>query len=312
MKRISGVELNRFFDEQMGEWPMAKANFDALSAVRIRTVEVSGVTFKIQFNPGRVRSSLAKIDAATLASRKCFLCCDNRPMEQRRLAWDDEYEIMVNPYPIFARHFTIPTLSHIPQLIAHRIEAMMEMAEAFDDYEIFYNGPQCGASAPDHMHFQAGQKGLMPWLGGLDGRDEEVICGSDEAVMSIVNKVRAAVVIRSSTIAGGSEMFARLEQALPVRAGECEPMHNVLCAKCGAEWITTVFPRRALRPRCFYAEGDEKLVVSPASVEMGGLMTLPFERDFLRMGEREIRQVFNEVSYASAEIAEMTKHLKQN
>lgn len=307
MKRISGVEVDEFFARQLAEWPMAKTNFAALNSVQVKTVQTGDYTIKVQFNPARIRSSAAKIDAASLKARKCFLCDENRPSEQQWLAWGDEYKVLVNPYPIFPKHLTIASSRHTDQSIVRRMPDMMAMADAMDGYELFYNGPRCGASAPDHMHFQAGNKGFMPWLSELNEADEQSVASNSRARMSIVDHDRAAVVIRATDIAAGAAMFDMLTSRLPVPAGETEPMLNVLCAKSDDEWIISVFPRKQHRPSCYYAQGNDNILISPASVDMGGVMAIPLEKDFAKIGAREIRQIFCEVCYSSEEIAKMIK-----
>ena len=307
MKRISGVEVDEFFARQLAEWPMAKTNFAALNSVQVKTVQTGDYTIKVQFNPARIRSSAAKIDAASLKARKCFLCDENRPSEQQWLAWGDEYKVLVNPYPIFPKHLTIACSRHTDQSIARRMPDMMAMADAMDGYELFYNGPRCGASAPDHMHFQAGNKGFMPWLSELNEADEQHVASNRLARMSVVDHDRAAVVIRATDIAAGAAMFDMLTSRLPVPAGETEPMLNVLCAKSDDEWIISAFPRKQHRPSCYYVQGDDNILISPASVDMGGVMAIPLEKDFAKIGAREIRQIFCEVCYSSEEIAKMIK-----
>lgn len=307
MKRISGVEVDEFFARQLAEWPMAKTNFRALDAVQVKTVQTGNYAIKVQFNPARIRSSAAKIDAASLKARKCFLCDENRPLEQQWLAWGEEYKVLVNPYPIFPKHLTIACSQHTAQSIIGRMPHMMAMADAMDGYELFYNGPRCGASAPDHMHFQAGNKGFMPWLSELNGADEQLVASTDRARMSIVDHERAAVVIRATDITAGAAMFDMLTSRLPVPAGESEPMLNVLCAKNGDEWIVSAFPRKRHRPTCYDAQGDDNILISPASVDMGGAMAIPLEKDFAKIGAREIKQIFSEVCYSSDEIAKMIK-----
>lgn len=308
MKRITGDELEHLFERQLAEWPMVKNGFAALDSVKIKTVKVEDATFKVQFNPARIRSSAAKIDAASLKARRCFLCDENRPVEQQSIAWDDEYKVLVNPYPIFPKHFTVVCSRHTDQRIAGRMAHMMEMAEAFGDYEIFYNGPHCGASAPDHMHFQAGNKGFMPWLSDLSRVGEDILLRKGDAVMGVANIVRAAVVIRAMSIESGAEMFHRLMEMLPVPAGDSEPMVNVLCSKSCREWTISVFPRKRHRPSCYDAEGDDNILISPASVDMGGVLAIPLEKDFYKIGVREIEQIFGEVCYSYDEIADIIEN----
>lgn len=58
---------------------MAAGNFAALANVEVKEFDLDGMHFKVQFNPARIVSSGAKVDAAAIKARKCFLCDENRP-----------------------------------------------------------------------------------------------------------------------------------------------------------------------------------------------------------------------------------------
>lgn len=311
MMRLSRVEVEDFFTAQLAEWQAAADSFAALNQVRMKTVKVGNATFKAQFNPARIRSSAAKVDAVSLKTRKCFLCDENRPAQQRSLPWNENYKILVNPYPIFPKHLTVPSCRHTPQSINDRIAHMMELAQALEDYEVFYNGPRCGASAPDHMHFQAGNKGFMPWLDDLKRASIEPVCGVPGAAMSIVDGLaRVAVIIKATSIEAGAALFERLLKCLPVPEGDVEPMMNILCSYCGGEWTVTVFPRKKHRPSCYGTDGDDSILISPASVDMGGVLALPLEKDFVKINEKDIVAILNELCYSAGEIGSMLKNLK--
>lgn len=154
-------QLKSLLTEQKENWELARTNFAGLKTVRTKSFNFGDFEVKVQFNPARIVSSGAKVDAKTIAERKCFLCTENRPAEQTAVDAGD-YLVLVNPFPIFPEHFTIPRKEHVDQQIKPYFADMLELAEALDDYLIFYNGPRCGASAPDHMHFQAGTKNFLP------------------------------------------------------------------------------------------------------------------------------------------------------
>ena len=166
--------IHNLLTEQLASWETARNNYAALSGVRVKELNVNGIPYKVQFNPARIVSSGAKVDAKSIQARKCFLCPANLPTVQKGISFGGHYHILVNPFPIFPRHLTVPELAHTPQRIATRFTDMLELAEALTDYTIFYNGPKCGASAPDHAHFQAGNKGFMPiekdWRGQTAGK----------------------------------------------------------------------------------------------------------------------------------------------
>ena len=155
-------KVARLLSEQLSEWPLAQTNYQALNAVCVKELHVGEIAYKVQYNPARIASSGAKTDVQSIQARKCFLCASNRPAEQRGIPFKEHYEVLVNPYPIFPKHLTIPDTTHTEQVIEGRIHEMLELAQALPDFTIFYNGPRCGASVPDHMHFQAGSRGFMP------------------------------------------------------------------------------------------------------------------------------------------------------
>lgn len=308
---VSRIEVDEFFTGQLAEWPVAADGFAALAHVKLKTVSVGNATFKVQFNPARIRSSAAKVDAASLKARKCFLCDENRPKEQKSLSWNEDYKILVNPFPIFPKHLTIPSSRHIEQSIVGKIDQMMLMAQAMDNYELFYNGPRCGASAPDHAHFQAGCKGFMPWLDDLKkGRAEVVKETPDVKVCIMHDLVRSAVVITAKRLESGKMMFDSILDLLPVGEGDYEPMLNVLCSCDNEEWTITLFPRKKHRPSCYGTDGDDNILISPASVDMGGVLAVPLEKDFEKIGEKEITMIFNDVCYSAEEIHQMIQNLK--
>ena len=279
--------MNAFFESQLAEWEFARRNFEALRRIETKTFDLDGFLIRVQFNPARIVSSAAKVDAASVVARKCFLCSENQPPEQRGLPWGDGYRVLVNPYPIFARHFTIPAAEHVPQSIADRYGDMLALARCFDREVVFYNGPRCGASAPDHAHFQAVGKGAMP-LEAEVGRfaTEKVLEASGAAAYAIRDYLRGGFVIRSADASAAAACFGKLYEALEVLPADAEPMMNV---------TSCVFPRTKHRPACFYGEGATDLLVSPASVDLAGVMIVPRKDDFVKITAENIRAIFNEV-----------------
>ena len=288
--------MNAFFESQLAEWEFARRNFEALRRIETKTFDLDGFLIRVQFNPARIVSSAAKVDAASVVARKCFLCSENQPPEQRGLPWGDGYRVLVNPYPIFARHFTIPAAEHVPQSIADRYGDMLALARCFDREVVFYNGPRCGASAPDHAHFQAVGKGAMP-LEAEVGRfaTEKVLEASGAAAYAIRDYLRGGFVIRSADASAAAACFGKLYEALEVLPADAEPMMNVLTWYDSDGWTSCVFPRTKHRPACFYGEGATDLLVSPASVDLAGVMIVPRKDDFVKITAENIRAIFNEV-----------------
>ncbi len=297
--------VEELFEAQFTEWELARRNYDQLAGVRVRTIPFSGYEISVQFNPGRITSSSAKVDARSVAARPCFLCSANRPPEQRGIPFGNEWVILVNPFPIFPRHLTIVFNSHVPQRIAGNMDDMLAMARALPGFVIFYNGPQCGASAPDHLHFQAGSKGFLPIERDIS---ESSLCspvrqsgstelslwrGYNRAILTLRGSDAAEIVALSERFTG---RFALLQPERP------EPMLNILASYDEAGWTVHLIPRRAHRPACYFAEGDEKILLSPASVDLGGVFITPREEDFNKIASEDIRRILGEVCLAEEDL----------
>lgn len=308
----SSSQINEFIKEQLAEWPMAKGNFEALATVKVKDLDVDGMHIKVQFNPARIVSSSAKVDAKSLKERKCFLCGANRPEVQRGIEWgpDEKYIVLINPFPIFPRHLTIPDQKHVDQLVADRIEDMMDLAAELDEYTVFYNGPRCGASAPDHMHFQAGNSDFLTIAESLEGAELKTVAEDGEATLAVVDTLPLKVfVIDAADHAAGARLFRRLYDAIPVPEGEKEPMMNLLCFHTPAGERLVVIPRKRHRPSFYGTEGEDCMLVSPASVDMGGVFITPREIDFNRMDADTVRRILDELCLSKEEIDEIASRV---
>lgn len=282
---------------------MAAGNFAALANVEVKEFEVGGMTFKVQFNPARIVSSGAKVDAAAIKARKCFLCAENRPAEQRGIEWNGRYTVLINPFPIFPRHLTIPDNSHTLQLIDGRIADMIKLAGELDQYTVFYNGPRCGASAPDHMHFQAGNSDFLTIGEALENTELKEVACEGASTLSLADKLPIRVfVIDAATPEEGQQLFARLYKALPVPEGEAEPMVNILAYATPAGVRLVVVPRKRHRPSFYGTEGDDCMLLSPASVDMGGVFITPRPQDFERLDAATVLRVLDELCLSESEI----------
>jgi len=275
IESILQAAVRRLFDEQLADWELARKNYQALEQVKTKTLFVDGYKYKVQFNPARIVSSTAKLDAQSIRERKCFLCAENRPPEQKGILFNDRYTILVNPYPIFTHHLTIPAIEHTPQQITTRFGDMLDLAQQLDNYVVFYNGPKCGASAPDHFHFQAGNKGFLPI----------------ERIWELHNIIN----IESNNKNELLDHFQKIYSTLPLLPEDNEPMMNILVWYEFEKWVVCVFPRKKHRPACYFAEGDANLLISPAAVDLGGVFITPLEKDFLKITAKDIRQILNEV-----------------
>jgi len=268
-------KVKRLFIEQLSNWELDRKNYQALEQVKTKNLVVDDLEYKVQFNPARIISSAAKVDAQSIRERKCFLCAENRPSEQIGIPFNERYTILVNPYPIFPRHLTIPSIEHIPQRISSRFGDMLDLAQQLDDYIIFYNGPKCGASAPDHFHFQAGNKGFLP--------------------IEKNYKNYNAIIIESNNKEEVLNRFKQIDATLPLVPEDDEPMMNILAWCEAAKWIVCIFPRKKHRPACYSAEGEANLLISPASVDLGGVFITPLEKDFEKITAKDIAGILHEV-----------------
>lgn len=267
-----------------------------------------------QFNPARLVSTGAKIDKATLAKRPCFLCEKNRPGEQIVLPFGEGFDILVNPFPILPVHFTIPSRHHQQQAIAENYVQIHRLLRAYPQLMVFYNGPKCGASAPDHLHFQAGTSGILPLQRDWERLYETSVpllqLNGTEGIYEIKDYVCPALAIVSHTEKHDVELFSRLYEALPLKEDETEPMMNIVAWRNGEAFISVVFPREKHRPDCYSAEGEAQCLVSPGSLDMAGLMILPRQSDFEGMTSERAKAVLREVSLSDEAMAEVVKRIR--
>ena len=308
-------QLHRFFNHQLERWELARNNFRALKNIKTRELSIDNFSFVAQYNPARIVSTGAKIDKGTIAERPCFLCEKNRPVEQRTKVFDNKYDILVNPFPILPLHYTIPAHRHQMQAIMGNYSEMHKILSVYPELMVFYNGPKCGASAPDHAHFQAGTNGILPlqtqW-GRLSRNLSEVLKLNDEEDISVINDYPVpALLIRSKSTDSDEEMFERIYRALPKREDETEPMMNIISWMEGDKYMSVVFPRKKHRPDCYAAEGEERYLVSPGALDMAGLIITPRKEDYQRITAAKIASILSEVSVSADEFASIVKKIKE-
>jgi len=201
-------------------------------------------------------------------------------------------------------------MAHTDQLIYDRFPDMLDLAEALDDFVVFYNGPKCGASAPDHMHFQAGNKGFLPLEKDvLTVKREMIINNEDSLCYTLPDYHRNVIVIESEKKENVENLFNRIYETLEIKEGEKEPMLNIITWYEKGKWISCIFPREVHRPKCFFAEGDDNILISPASVDLSGVCVLPLERDFEKITADDIKVVFNEICVGDEKMNEILKEM---
>ena len=303
--------ISRFFNRQLEVWTDARHRFRDLKHVETRQFSDQ---LKLQWNPARIVSTGAKIDKKTLGERPCFLCDKNRPKEQMSKQIDEKFHLLVNPFPILPVHFTIPARKHQPQLIYKNYGEMHRFISLHSDLMVFYNGPKCGASAPDHLHFQAGTNGILPlqtnWQ-RLSRNLTDIISLNDEEKISVVRDfIVPAFVIISKSAESDEALFRRLYKAMPQRGDETEPMMNIISWRKGEEFISVVIPREKHRPEAYFAEGDAQFVVSPGALDMSGLIITPREEDFRKLTEEKAHSLLQECGVSEEKMNAIIAKLK--
>ena len=313
--------IHKFVGDQLSRWPLACANYRALKNVRVRELDAGGLTVKLQFNPARMISSAAKLDKDAIAARKCFLCRDNRPAEQSMLKFEGRkgkrYHILVNPYPIFPDHLVIASVRHTDQSIWHRYIDMLDLARKYDGFTFFYNGPKSGASAPDHHHFQAAPKGLIPLQNDVDS----LLAAEDASVLSLVESVQDAsiyhyrryttgvFVVRSQTAKSAAKMFYRLLDCADMMEGDSEPQFNLFTCWTGQEFRSIVIFRSRHRSHHYFSDGPDHLTMSPGCADMGGVFIVPVEDEFEKLDETLLNEMLSEVSVSKEDEERIIRRL---
>ena len=314
-RSLTGL-VNELIQHQKQDWELAKTNYAGLENVTSRSFQFDGFKINVQFNPERIRSSGAKLDAQTISQRPCFLCEANRSEIQRGIDFHGKYSILVNPYPIFQKHLTIPLYEHTPQRIEKFFADMLHLSKALPDFTIFYNGPKCGASAPDHFHFQAADKTGMPIYKELDriiGRFGETLFQDEETSIKTVGRgyLRKFILLASNSETSLVDQFQILLDTLKARGQEGEPMMNILANYEKGTWRIIVFPRDKQRPSQFFEHGDKQIIMSPAAVEFGGVAILPRKEDFDKLTTADLEDIFRQVTIDEEDFEVLKEVLKK-
>ena len=303
--------LQRFFDRQLRLWPEALRRYRDLSDVQTKELHVGQLTLAAQWNPARIRSTGASITKEALDKRPCFLCPENRPKEQISEAlFTPNSSLLVNPYPILPMHFTLPTQDHQPQRIRPLYGTMLSLLTKYEELTVLYNGPKCGASAPDHAHLQAGSTGILPlqkeWP-RLARSLQPLLQPSDDTLLARIDDYPCpALLIRSKKQKASEQLFERLYDALPLQEDDEEPMMNIVAWRDGDSFLSVVFPRRKHRPDCYYQQGVEQYVISPGAIDMAGLFITPRQEDFLKLNAERAVAILQECAISQEELDRLT------
>lgn len=309
-----GSGILRFFDRQMDKWEAVARRYRDLQNVEVREMDIANQTFKIQYNPARIVSTGAKIDQKTLADRPCFLCKANRPDEQIEKAVGADFVLLVNPFPILPYHFTIPAREHQPQHIMENYRQLHRLLEQYPTLTVFYNGPKCGASAPDHMHFQAGTSGILPLQQSWQrlSRNLTAVCeeANGDGIFVVSDYPCPTLLVRSHNETDDERLFGYVYRSMPMQENDSEPMMNIIAWREDNETLTVVFPRKKHRPGCYFKEGNGGLLVSPGSLDMAGLVITPRKSDFYRITDEQLADILKEVSVTDEQLAAIVEKIK--
>ena len=305
-----------FIENQLAKWQTARTNHEALNQIETRRFELAGNTITVQFNPARAVSTCAKVDKSSIEARKCFLCPENKPNEQDEIiiSLDEPFSLRINPYPILPGHLTISSLKHQDQVLADKTIRQLPgkliswLEEYFaSGYVLFYNGAKCGASAPDHFHFQAVKQSDVPviqqWERLMETavREKEIKTENGNTyssfqITSYICPIQVFICNHSADIL--PEMINQYLESLPLHEGESEPRYNLFAWQNKQRGFTMAyFPREGHRPACYTATGGEQLLVSPGALDMAGLLVTPRKEDFDKITESDITQIYKEVAY---------------
>ena len=314
--------VSRYFDRQLQVWDDARMRYRQLSGVQTRELPTDTITLRVQFNPARIVSTGANISKKAIAERPCFLCEQNRPKVQMHKLIDGRYELLVNPFPILPMHFTIPMRRHQPQSIMSMYSEMLKLLSRYPDLTVFYNGPKCGASAPDHAHLQAGTTGVLPlqteWQRLSRNLSVLTQVGDEAELASIDDYPCPALVIRSKTERANERLFTALYEALTeegrydlniIAWRQVEAMPSSP-SQAEGELISVIFPREKHRPECYYQEGDSQLMISPGALDMAGLIITPRESDFQQLTAEQAVSVLQECAITPAHMQQLKAELK--
>ena len=306
------MTLSEFFHNQMATWPETAARYADLARVEVRDFGAVSA----QYNPARMVSTGAKVDKKTLAQRPCFLCKDHRPEIQQEWAFGEDFDVLVNPFPILPTHFTIAARRHRPQTILDTYATLHELADRFEGTLFFYNGPKCGASAPDHLHFQGGDGSVMPlcrdWRGWRERLREVARLDADNRLCTIEDYPFPTLVLISNDKTLAQTLFRRAYAALPCHPDDTEPMLNVLAWREEDSVVTILLPREKHRPACYTASCEaDRMLISPGALDMAGLVITPRKEDFDRLTASLLVKTVGEVALGQEDFAKVLRRLQE-
>ncbi len=310
--RTLAGELQALQLQQQATWELARLGFKSLESVRVKSFDFNVARWRVQFNPGRMKSTTAKVDESSIRARPCFLCHDNLPPEQRGILHREEFLILVNPYPILPEHFTIAHVDHRPQRILAGLESFLGLAaDLSPEFLVLYNGPRCGASAPDHLHFQAGTRTFLPivedYLNVCARGGRLLVDNGDVKIISVDRYLPSFLALESASSKAMAEAFEAIYRVFQsVGGSNDEPMLNLLCWVDEGVWRLVLFLRSKHRPDRYFAGPPGRILMSPAAIDLGGVGVIPVEDDFDRIDGDILKEIIEEVSLSAELFRDVT------
>ena len=285
--------------QQLATWPMLRNATETLNQAKYKEFSVKGSKVLTQFNPARIVSTAAKVDAASITARPCFLCAENLPAEEKGIAFGENYVILCNPFPVLKNHLVVSEKSHTPQSILTRFEDFLDLTEAVgDQYFTLYNGASCGASAPDHHHFQACSRAEVPLFDEVENHPRTYTKKSDAFSSFTLQDYRLNILIaRGKNKAELLQRFDETIKSLQEKIGtDAEPMLNLVATSDAHDFTIYLFPRAKHRPACYFAEGENQLTVSPAGIDLTGILVVPNPDHYARISAEDIEKIYSEIT----------------
>jgi hypothetical protein len=307
--------VSLLYEQQIEEWPLLKKGTETLSSVKENKFLFDAYEIHTHFNPQRIYSTTADVSSEAVKKRPCFLCTENLPGKEQGIIYKDKYFILCNPYPIFKEHMTISNFVHKPQRIKKAFRYMLWLSKDLHDFCIIYNGPESGASAPDHQHFQACKKDTLPVIKNYDvlkSKYSEEIVNDQLSVYSVDDGLRKMLFLESDLPQPVEKYFKTVyDSYVPISSAHLEPMMNIIALyEEGTGWKMIIFFRGKHRPDSYFKEGDSNIIVSPATIDLAGVLVTPLEKDFNKIDKSTIRQIYREVSLGKKEFEYIISSLK--
>ena len=299
--------------EQKTSWCDLCLGYEALRSVRVKELRCNGFSVRLHHNPARIKSTIAPVDQKSIEKRPCFLCLENLPEPQRGILYREDFIVLCNPFPICPEHYTIAHITHGPQSFAGMVSTFLKMTKDLSpDFNVFYNGPESGASAPDHLHFQATARGILPIEKEIVDRARLALvkCIHTIPLFRVTNVGREVIIMEGGDSTAIDDALTSIVSAMKsVLSSPVEPQMNLLGSYEKNTWRILIFPRQKHRPSVYFLPGNERILISPGLVEMGGIIVTPIAKDFDMVDEELIRKIYTEVSVGEETIQKILKVL---